>query len=1350
MGRKIQFESAPRRYIPPPKGELVIRPPLEAPGTEPEFPYASLISSLSMGFLLPLVILVATRFFPSLPLSLSTILFFVLFPVVGAGTSFVVFFFQKRMFARRADKLAENYHSYTRDPDFEAIMQAHQEYGLYLARTHPPIENCRYICEARVAENLWARRRRDPDFLALRIGIGEILFPRPIAAPKKRDEAGFVASEIDEVHKIIEEKMHRVLKDAPIAVSLASTIAVGIAGEQEDVANLLRVLIIQMATHHSPESVQMFLLSIPDKDRIASWGWARWLPHVQQNSTDLYTLAFTEPATRSILDTIEDELQQRQFFLAEQTTTDSTVEWPHLFIVVENTPLVTGHSIMNLIDSADSRLGATFIFTATATSRLPQVCRHFLEFDYSKFEAFGLAAILYGFHEQPLVISKPDLVVPHLAERISRSLAGIVLKSTRTGSNLPQMVTPLELLAANGQTIRSVADINLEERWNYVSGLKPFKTLAAPVGKRGDGRLQWVDIHRRLDTPTVDRGHGPHAIIAGSTGSGKSQLVLSLILSMAVYYRPDEVNFVIVDFKPPGLDKVLAKLPHVKNFTDISDLDLVPRALESLAQEHHRRSELFKAANVNDIDDYIQKYRAGEIEKPLPYLLLLVDEFATLRHELPDQMDKFEQIAMRGRAYGFLMVLIAQAPPITQQVATNTFLRLCLKSTPDVSNDVLGTPDAANLKRAGTTIMRVGAGEIPEIHQVFQSAYAEAPYILEKETASVEHIRLRALSGQYHSLMQRDTDRESKPKSQLVTITNYVVQEYNRLKGPLHIGDTERPWEDALNAAKVYLAACRADRRRDQGWHGEGWLATERTLAPIIGLVDDPRKQRQYPLELDFKKYGHVLICCNNNADRRIALHATLTSLMLDHSPSEVYFYGLDFGNYNLYSFRKFPHVGSVIRISEKRRLKRFFKWIAEELEKRKRLQIARAAIFVVIDNLEKLAADSANIQEYEVYRSVTAQLADEGPDGDIYLIVTTTPALRGVGGIVDKINRQRLCLRLNKDDYRTLIETIPDYASLTTDVGRGLMLLDSVKEVQVATLVQAEEGNENKSEQTNLFLDRLKQAMSLHCSGGQYRLPHDIQGALPESVPFSQFALHLQPIKRQYHMMQMLLGMDDENWGTPIFWNLLSDGPHFEVTGPTRAGKTTALRTMIKSLEVTCLPEELRVIVVDSFKGKLDALKTSPFVTYVKGLDPLKEALIPVIQDLEGRRQAQVEDAWPRYLVVMDDFSFLQSELKEDTPGKFMNELADYARSYHYYGLHFLVATDSSANIHGTFIQTIRGFKSICLIRDQDLSNSLVGRYSSSQSVTWAAREADLIFPGRAFVLTRGSHRIVQIAQPD
>lgn len=448
-----------------------------------------------------------------------------------------------------------------------------------------------------------------------------------------------------------------------------------------------------------------------------------------------------------------------------------------------------------------------------------------------------------------------------------------------------------------------VDDLDLEQRW---ANSKVFQSMAAPIGVTKTGIIS-LDLH--------DKAHGPHGLVAGTTGSGKSEVLQTYILSIATIFHPYEVAFVIIDFKGGGMVNQFKNLPHLLGAITNIDGKEIDRSLKSIKAELQKRQRLFAEAEVNHIDKYIQKYKAGQVTTPIPHLILIVDEFAELKAEQPEFMKELISAARIGRSLGVHLILATQKPSgqVDDQIWSNSRFKLCLKvQSQEDSNEVLKSPLAAEIKEPGRAYLQVGNNEVFEL---FQSAYSGAPDKM-ADTNIKEFVLCEVNESGKRSpiFVQKKKKATGSNFTQLESIVEYVSN-YCEQKGIERLANICLPPLPTMIAYPEMLVKNNAMVK--------------------IGVYDDPDNQVQEAAALDLDN-KNTLIIGSSQYGKTNVLQSFIRSITSSSTPNEATIYILDFGSMVLKNFESLNHVGGVVCSSEDEKLKNLFKLLFAEISSRK------------------------------------------------------------------------------------------------------------------------------------------------------------------------------------------------------------------------------------------------------------------------------------------------------------------------------------------------------------------------------------------------------------------------------
>ena len=565
--------------------------------------------------------------------------------------------------------------------------------------------------EARIKErtHLWERRPEDPDFLAVRVGKGKRPFSITLQAPEI-DVTDPLAADVQKLKKEFIS-----VKDVPCSVSLTRVKSLGITGRRQDVAALIRGILCQIATHHSPEDVRVFgIYPISQKH---DWEWMAELPHTMplKAGKQERLVAAGEDEANQLLNILLEELSLRASKnegdgTAPAATTNPPPPLPHLVVIVHDYVEVRKHPALTHAFKLGEQLGVSVIYMVAQQQAIPSECRGVVRLSDEGLVTYATA----GFAGETFDEVYADIMELDMARKIALALLPLhVVQEGEDAVDLPTNVRFLDLVDL------AYADQFDVEKWWGSTRQPRFGRLRVPIGMGIDGPV-WIDFN--------DAAHGPHGIIAGTTGAGKSELLQSIIVGLAITHHPYLVNFVLVDFKGGAAFKPFEKIPHtVGMVTDLSGR-LTERALTALKSELRRREHILSSANAKKIAEYQAIREQNPSMEPLPNLFIIIDEFAELAKEHPTFMDGLVSVVQKGRSLGVHLILATQKPTgsVNPNIWSNLKFRICLRvASLQDSRDMLGRSEAALLPSTipGRAYFQIGS----EIFELFQSARISLP-----------------------------------------------------------------------------------------------------------------------------------------------------------------------------------------------------------------------------------------------------------------------------------------------------------------------------------------------------------------------------------------------------------------------------------------------------------------------------------------------------------------------------------------------------------------------------------------------------------------------------------------------
>lgn len=725
--------------------------------------------------------------------------------------------------------------------------------------------------------DLFDRRKQDEDFLCINLGVGDISALKPITY--KKQEKLEVEDELQKIPEQLSQE-YKYISNGPVVCDLKMINALGVVGNKKDYLYILKKIVADIIARQFYKDVEMFFIS--SMDDIELLHTLRMLPQVKNESTGLRNIVNDNESKTIVFEYLYKELNSR-------ATQKEKQENKNIIVFIIDDDSFKNHPISKFIDKGNE-LGVNFIFFSNYKENITVGCDYFINILGDK-----NAELIDTRNAKSLQVFKYDLIDDVLFKRIINLIAPIYTEEVSLEGTLTKNISLFKLL-----NILSVEDINLENNW---ATSQVYKTMAAPIGVSKSGII-YLDLH--------DKAHGPHGLVAGTTGSGKSEILQTYILSMAVLYHPYEVGFVIIDFKGGGMVNQFRNLPHLIGAITNIDGREIDRSLKSIKAELQKRQRLFAKADVNHIDKYIKKYKSKEVTVPLPHLVLIVDEFAELKAEQPEFMKELISAARIGRSLGVHLILATQKPSgqVNEQIWSNSRFKLCLKvQDQSDSNEVLKSPLAAEIKEPGRAYLQVGNNEIFEL---FQSAYSGAP---EKgDIVSVKEFNICEVNeyGRRTEVFSQKNKKADDNITQLDAIVNYVGG-YCKKE---HIDKLQEICLPSLNDKIKYQNA----KIKDE--------------SISLGIYDDPDNQYQGDMYINLS--NNLLAIGSSQMGKTNLLQLIIRTIASCKTPKEASFYIMDFGSMILKNFELLNHVGGVVTSSEEEKLKNLFKLLINEIDIRK------------------------------------------------------------------------------------------------------------------------------------------------------------------------------------------------------------------------------------------------------------------------------------------------------------------------------------------------------------------------------------------------------------------------------
>jgi S-DNA-T family DNA segregation ATPase FtsK/SpoIIIE len=1034
---------------------------------------------------------------------------------------------------------------------------------------------------------LWERRRADPDHLSLRIGTADHPSGVTIDDPRELEHLRTVAREAHAV---------------PVTLDLPRCGVVGIAGRDEHARPLAAWLLAQIAVLQSPRDVEVVLLTSPSGEE--HWSWLRWLPHTRAGASCSTRVGHDAEGVARRLAELSALIEARRRAAREaRGAMDHDV--PDVVVVVD------GARRLRTLP------GLVTVLKEGPSVRVWAIC---LDVDERSLPEECAAVVSAGAHRHGVAAQRATSVQDVLAdelpegwhETVARAVAPVVeVDHEGEAGGLPSTSRLLDLLGLDETDALAVLD-----RWRRLG-----PSTRVVLGESIDGPFA-VDL----------AADGPHALVAGTTGSGKSELLQSLVASLAATNDTDAMTFVLVDYKGGAAFRDFALLPHTVG--TVTDLDghLVERALTSLRAELHRRELVLAEAGAKDVEDHAEQVARGQLATALPRLVIVIDEFASLVRELPDFVTGLVDVAQRGRSLGIHLVLATQRPTgvVSADIRANTALRIALRVTdPSESTDVIDAPDASDISPStpGRAYVRLGAGALLP----FQAGRVggRAPGALVAPTGPVWSRRLAwSTIGALPELPPEDVRSDDDEVTDLAHLVAAAAAAH-RLRGG---SAPHRPWLDALPDVVLLdelpqaAGASPADRTERSGGQ-----AAEVASLPF-GLQDHPARQAQELAVVDLDASGHLFVVGAPRSGRSQVLRTIAASVADRTSCADVHLYAIDCGSGALLALTALPHTGTVVQRSEVDRVRRLLARLVSETLRRQDelarqghggvLEQRRASepadrmphVVLMIDRWEGFTASLGELDHGEPVEQVTFLLR-EGAGVGVHLVVTGDRQL--ITGRLATMVEDKLVLRLaDRADYglaglspRTLPERIGDGRCFTSE---------TAVETQVALLA----GDPAASAQAESLRVRGSFATKRDRTVPTARRPFRLE-RLDGPVGFAEAWARRSPEVRADAMVAMVgLGGDDMGVVGP---DLGAGAGTFLVAGPGRSGRSTVLLTMARSL----LAQDVELVVVAPRASPLRELEAVPGVLSVLATAAVSAAdLAPWFDGGQRRRVLVVDDA--------------------------------------------------------------------------------------------------------------------------
>lgn len=1142
-------------------------------------------------------------------------------------------------------------------PQIAAAM--HQE-GTQRREESPSAADLLRRAELRASE-LWERRPHDNDFLRLRVGWADLPTRSTIEFPDSGK-----ASLIEDARARISSML--TIPSVPLEVSLEDLGIVGLTGPRPDVDSLGRWFVAQIAGLHSPNEVKIW--SCFSRDTIQDWEWLSWLPHTQTSLSGGHAISFGPDETKAHLDSLRKTVLQRKEAFDAFSNGEEARSLPRIVLLFDER-LAPDRSLLKEILDFGPAHGVFTVWLGSRRESLPGQCLGILDLDGAP-AAVAVTDAKNGTVRRAAGVEGLDI---DLAAELSRKLAPLIdVGHSEAESVLPTSLTLLDVLGADKLSTEAI-----KHKWATPSG------LAGVIGATRTGLLA-LDL----------REHGPHALLGGTTGAGKSELLRTLVASLALENSPKRLNFILIDYKGGSAFKDCVNLPHTVGFVTDLDGHLARRALVSLNAELKRRERQLRDASCSDLVEMEARFPN---EAP-PSILIVIDEFAALAKELPEFVEGVVGISQTGRSLGIHLLLATQRPAgvITDQIRANTNIRIALRMNDDSdSRDVVGVDDAARIPKVlpGRGYVRTGHGELSAIQTAYVGGHTPIDVT---EEIYVRDLSLTAPGVKAAGSARREGDLAS----DLERIVETVVETWR----PRSLDSPPKPWMPPLGSVIALDEAASLPS-----------VGGDAAFSVLVGVGDDPQRQAQFRYQLPLAK-GSVAIFGAGGSGKSTLLRTLAVSMSLALTPDQVNIYVMDFATRALESLEALPHVGSVLNAGDQERVLRLLSMLEKEVDQRKLrfaqlgsssyeeyLKVANDPVPRVVVLLDGYSGFASALEKIEFGKWVDfiPRLIADGRSLGIYFVITAER--RGaISGALSGVISTRVVLRMaDPDDYSALGLRFTDVKDLEFPPGRGIV--DGTLEAQFASIGDPPGGDEDAH---RIYEVGRELAAKSSAKARPVR-------ALSTHVLASDLTNPSGPLK-------VAIGLRDEDL-TEAFISLNEDS--FLICGPYKSGRTTALGRIAR--------------------GSIEASDSNAYL-----LSPRASALSTVLpwirvaesptecEQLSHELTTTIESAASQttpVLVFVDD-----AEELFDFGGSYeMENLVRAARK----GLcRFVVAAEiQSARraLSGWFAEIRKEKSGLLLAPDLDIDGDLF----AIRLPRWPRHFP----PGRGYLISRGQSELVQVA---
>ncbi|GGM63359.1 type VII secretion protein EccCa [Dactylosporangium sucinum] len=1165
----------------------------------------------------------------------------------------------------------------------------------------------------------WERRPSHPDFLEIRVGTGRQRLATRMAPLQTKPIEDLEPLSAKSLRRFI--NAYTTVADLPVALYLPGFHQIRITGDAERRRAFARALVAQVATFHAPEEV-MVALCLSD-EAVAAWEWVKWLPHVQHPTE--HDAAGPARLAAESMDAVERLLGKE--FLArsrwEQGATPSRDE-PFVVVICDDGRIPAGSRMLS-----GGYRNAVLVDLGTPPSTVP---RGLLWADLTE---SGLEQVKHDQvgREVRSNLARPDGLAVTEARTVARILSPYRLSIT-TEPAAEALATDFDLGTLLG--VADLSNLDLTEAW---AARPDARRLRIPIGVDAEGEPVELDIKE-----SALGGMGPHGMLIGATGSGKSELLRTIVLGLAMTHSPEILNFVLVDFKGGATFLGLDDLPHTSAvITNLADeAALVGRMREALHGELVRRQELLRqAGGFASVLEYERARAQGQPLDALPTLFVVVDEFSELLATHRDFMDLFVMIGRLGRSLAVHLLLASQRLDDGRIAALETHLsyRIGLRTFSAIeSRTAIGVPDAHELPpQPGHGFLRVDVSSLIR----FKAAYVSGPHRPKHQRLDPAVVQSQVVSYGLRHTPYPAVDAPEQPESRepadpaderVPSVLQVVAAQLTGKGSPAHqvwLPPLLRP--PTLDQMLPALAPDPEAGLRAVGWPGNSALAVP------VGFVDKPFEQARELLALDLSGIGgHLGVAGGPQSGKSTLLRTLICALALTHSPREVQFYCLDFGGGMLSTISELPHVGGV----------------ASRLDADRVTRTVAEVTALIADRERRFAAQG--IDSMAAYRRQRAAGLVDDPHGDVFLVVDGWFTLRQEFEAADPAIRQIVARGLNFGVHLLLTAArwSEVHHGMRDQIGTRLELrlgdpVDSAIDLRAAATVPHVPGRGLTAQKAHFLgglprIDGIADAASV--ADGSRALAAAVRdfwdGAPAPRVRTLPAVLPARDLPPPDGDLRLPIGVDEERL-QPV-WHDFDELPHFTVLGDAQSGKTSVLRYVADSLMRRFTPEEVRIMIVDFRRVLFDRVPERYRVGYSVSVDSTRATVGQAIEGLKRRmpgtdvtpEQLRARDWWsgPRLYLLVDDYDMLGGHESPLLP------LIPYLAQGTDIGFHVVLTRAAAGAMRMSMDPFIRRLQ-------ETNSPDVVLSCPPGEGPLLGNTKPKILPPGRALLCTRRGSRVIQ-----